>query len=64
MPEAPVLVWVYPVHELDHSGGLEAYIKSWLLHHGVNGELAILTKDLQQTPEANNRRRSSTCAEE
>jgi pyruvate kinase len=47
---------VYPVHELDHPEDWRAYIKKWLLHHGVNGELAILTEGPStKHPEANNR---------
>jgi pyruvate kinase len=47
---------VYPVHEREHPQDWKAYTSKWLRHHGIEGDLVILTEGPSvRHPEANNR---------
>jgi pyruvate kinase len=47
---------VYSMHELEHPEDWRAYIKRWLQHYGVDGDLAVLTEGPSaKHPEASNR---------
>ncbi|MGG7054952.1 pyruvate kinase [Nitrosomonas sp. ANs5] len=47
---------IYPVHEREHPQDWKAYTSKWLRHHGIEGNLVILTEGPSaRHPDANNR---------
>jgi len=47
---------VYPVHEREHPENWDAYARNWLLDHGIEGRLVIVTEGpSKKHPETNNR---------
>lgn len=47
---------VHPVHEAEHPEDWNAYIRSWMKTHGVEGNLVLLSEGpSEEHPEANNR---------
>jgi pyruvate kinase len=47
---------VYPVHEKDHPEHWKPYVKEWLQHHGIQGDIVVLTEGPStKHPDANHR---------
>ncbi len=47
---------VYPVYEPEHPDNWRKYARKWLQHHGVDGEMVLLTEGpSSKNPEANHR---------
>lgn len=47
---------VFPVHEKDHPDNWKSYVKEWLQHHEIQGDIVVLTEGpSSKHPDANHR---------